>query len=380
MMEASSRQVLAMAKGFYELGYIVTTVCENKYDLGNITKYKHECFVVKGIDEDKSLAQIEYERIISENKYNLILPLSDFSAEIASINKERWESSYGCKVAIQKYDAFIKVFDKLNTMAICMENEIPCPETKIVEDIRKLDPNKMDFPVVMKPRSACGSIGFRVISNKEEYIKFSKKVINKNYLIQEYIPQNGKQFNAHFFMDQNHKVKMAICTEKCRWFPIDGGASTLCRTIVNQRIIDDCTKLLKKIGWVGYCDIDLIEDKNSGVAKIIEINGRISANVKICFDSGINVSKKIDELYFKDDVHQTLNYKSDVRLRCIHTDLLWYMYKLKEGNINTDPCFWDFSRTKDQIFSFMDPLPFIVFSIRSLFRFRSEMKKRKRKD
>lgn len=37
LMEASSRQVLPMARTFKKLGYEVTTVCGYKSDLGNMT-------------------------------------------------------------------------------------------------------------------------------------------------------------------------------------------------------------------------------------------------------------------------------------------------------------------------------------------------------
>lgn len=39
LMEASSRQVLPMARAFYAKGYDITTVCEHKSDLGNVTRF-----------------------------------------------------------------------------------------------------------------------------------------------------------------------------------------------------------------------------------------------------------------------------------------------------------------------------------------------------
>ena len=195
-------------------------------------------------------------------------------------------------------------------------------------------------------------------------------------LVQEFIPQSGKQYNAHFLLDTNHEVKTAILAEKCRWFPIDGGASTFCRTIHNNAILKPCEKLLKIIGWVGYCDIDLMEDPRDGSVRIIEINARISANVQLCFDAGVDIAKQLLQLYSGEEVAECLDYKDDVRLRCILTDFLWL---LKSPNrFKSDPSWFSLKRTYDQIGAWDDIKPFIYFCLEAPFKYRREMKKRKR--
>lgn len=376
IMEASSRQVLPMAKGFSNLGYEVTTVCEKKSDLGNSTRYKKYCYIISEIDSNYDKANKVYDELIKKNHYDLILPLSDFSAKIAAINKEKWEKEYNCKVAVNRLEVFNKAYDKLNTMKICMSNNIPCPYTILIENITEIEYDKINYPVIVKPRSACGSIGFHKVDNEIRLKELLKDTSHGPLLIQEFIPQTGKQFNVHFFLDKNCNVKTAVCTEKCRWFPIDGGASTLCRTIDNPYIIEICTKLLKIIGWIGYCDLDLIEDPRDGSIRIIEINARISANVKICFSVGANIAKQINELYFFKEVSNLSKYKLDYRLRCIHTDLLWF---IKSPNrMKTSPSWFSIKNTTDQIFSIVDPVPFLTFSFTSLFKYKNEMKKRKR--
>lgn len=169
-----------------------------------------------------------------------------------------------------------------------MDDDIPCPYTIPTEKKEDIDFSKIIYLMVIKLRSACGAIGFHIVEN--ELKEHLKKSSHRPLLIQEFIPQTGRQFNAHFFMDADHNVKTAICTQKCRWFPIDGGASTLCMTVNNEYILSICEKLLKIINWVGYCDIDLMEDPRDGSIRIIEINARISTNVKICFCAGANIA------------------------------------------------------------------------------------------
>lgn len=377
--EASGRQVLPMAQAFKKLGCEVHTVQEKKSDLGYSSRYPKKKYVVKGVDSSKKTAEEFYENLICQEKFDLIVPLSDFSASIFAEYKENYEQSSSGKIAVNEKSVFIKAFDKYKTMKICMENNIPCPYTlDDVSSAEDIDEN-IKYPVVVKPKSACGSIGFHIAHNREElliYIEKCKKDNLGEILVQEFIPQNGKQYNAHFVMDKNHNVKTKLIAQKCRWFPIDGGASTLCRTMHDERISQICEKLLKTIGWVGYCDIDLMEDPRDGSVRVIEINARISANVKICFAAGIDIAKQLLQLYSGDVVQAFLDYKDDIRLRCMHTDLLWLIKS--PDRFQTTPSWFSLKNTYDQIWSIKDPWPFFTFSVQSLLKYKREMKKRER--
>lgn len=375
LMEASSRQVLPMARAFHKAGYKIITVCEHKLDLGNTTRFKDKSYVIKQVDSNSFVANDFYRKLVRKYKYNIIVPLSDFSAEIAVENKEEW-SSLGCYVAVNDQDVFKMAFDKLNTMRICMENNIPCPYTLVFDNNRDIDFSSIKYPVVVKPRSGCGSIGFHIVNDEKKLNELLMDNSHGPLLLQEYIPQNGRQYNVHCLLDENHEVKTAICTQKCRWFPLDGGASTLCRTVKNDYILSICEELLKKIGWIGYCDLDLMEDPRDGSIRIIEINARISANVKICYAVGANIAQQIIELSEQRQVDDFRQYQNDQRLRCLHTDILWFIKS--PLRMKSDPSWFDIKNTTDQIFSIDDILPFICFSITAVLKYRSEMRKRKR--
>ena len=374
LMEASSRQVLPIARAFKQLGYSVTTVCGNRMDLGNVTRHKDKCYVIEKVDDDFEIANAFYKQNVLEKGYDIVLPLSDFSAKIAMQNKCEWEER-GCYVAVNHKRVFMDAFDKLNTMRICMENDIPCPKTILVENA-EIDYASLNYPVVVKPRSACGSIGFHIVEDEKKLRELLKNKMHGALLVQEFIPQEGRQFNAHFVLDNNQNVKTAICTQKCRWFPIDGGASTLCRTIKNDYVISICEELLKKIGWVGYCDVDLMEDPRDGSIRIIEINARISANVKICFLAGADIAKQIHQMSVNAPVTTYIDYLEDCRLRCIHTDLLWFIKS--KNRMHAEPSWFSFRNTTDQIFSIDDMGAFIGFSWKALLNYKKEMKRRER--
>lgn len=376
LLEAFSRQVLPIAMGFAKLGWQVITLNSARLDLGNATRYANQKMIVDGAllaTEDGLLSTIE--ALLDREPVDMIVPLSDFSANVLSRYKERLQKK--TLVAVNDRSVFDTAYDKLQTMALCMEHGIPCPKTllapKTIADIEQLG-----YPLVVKPRSACGSIGFHVLNDRSALLDFMKTQPDPftPMLYQQYIPQTGKQFNVHMFLDANRQVKTLITAEKARWFPIDGGASTLCRTIDRPDIAETCKKLLQLMNWVGYCDVDLIQDPRDKIPKVIEINARISANVKLCYTCGVDIARQLSACYQGQDVPAYTTFMMDQRLRCMHTDLLWFIKSPQR--FHSTPSWFDFRRTKDQIFSLADPLPFFTFSVQSVTKYRQAMKLRKR--
>ena len=182
------------------------------------------------------------------------------------------------------------------------------------------------------------------------------------------------QYECAMFVDQNNEVKTGVVFSKNRWFPVDGGSSTLNITVERPDIVESCKQLLQKINWRGAADIDLIDDPRDGVAKIMEINPRVSGSVKIVFEAGVDQAKQMLELVHGDPVSEQKEYRIGQRLRCSQTDLLWF---LKSPNrFKSKPSWFSIKKTKDQIFYLDDPLPWFAFSLTGVFKYKKEMKKR----
>ncbi len=373
LLEGYARQILPMAKAFRELGCEVTTLNASKLDVGYTSRYPNRK-IVDICSRDNYQGTVETVRkLLRTGDYDLVVPMVDFSAAILSKHKAEF-SSYA-KVASNDWHLYDLAQDKLKTMKVCMDNGIPCPITLF--SINSLDDIKvsgMKYPIVAKPRISYGAVGFKVITSEEELGCFISKVDLKEYLFQEYIPQTDVQFEAAMFIDDNNGVKSSLVFTKNRWFPIQGGSSTLNITVDRPDIVDTCSKLLRTIGWRGCADIDLIQDPRDGVAKVMEINPRVSGSVKICFESGINLAKQIIEREYGLPVTLYDKYLIGQRLRCSQTDLLWF---IKSPNrFRTRPSWFSMKSTKDHIFSISDPFPWFSFSIQALLRYKHEMKKR----
>ena len=364
LLDGNTRQSLPMVKALSQKGHKVTLLCIRKSDLG----YKSRWPTKKLLGPDPKVNDRAYIdnllSILQSDKYDILIPLFDYSAEIVSRNKD--ELGKFTKVAVNDWDIFVKARNKLYTMRECENAQIPHPKTIFSDDPIDETKKKLSAPVVVKPKIGDSAKGFHRVDNLVDLEKIYNYTEEKygNAFIQEYIPQDDLQYKCELYVDKNSNLIAAIVFAKIRWYPIDGGSSTLNVTVDRLDIIDICYNLVKNINWVGYADVDLIQDPRDNLPKVMEINPRITGSVKIAFKAGIDFANII----VNDTVNGKLNvqngYEKGIYLRFFHKDILWFFKS--PDRFRTNPSWFNFRNTCDQIIDFSDPLPSIFFTYQSL--------------
>ena len=375
---AGGRQSLPMCRGFYNLGCKVTVYCKSRWDTGYLTKFAHERILFQSeTTGDESFLENGL-KIIAKGNYDLVLPLGDSAAMFLSRHKE--EILPYAAVAVNDWEIFQKIIDKNNTMRICEEHGIPAPRTVFtgdpVSEIRRLG---LSYPVVVKPRTGVGSIGFNIVQNEESLISLLRDYNNENgpLLVQEYIEQGGaSQYGAEIFRDRNGVIRAALVAEVARWYPIDGGSRLLSISIHNQEIVDICVKLVEALDWNGYANIDLVWDDREKKANILELNGRTGASVKLDFLAGVDIARLILENELGYEVSDMMEYEDGKQISCFLVDCLWF--KDAKNRFKSRPSWFARWKIKDVVFSWDDLKPTAGFLVTSLHSFRDSMKKRKR--
>ena len=375
---AGGRQTLPMCRGFYKLGCRVTVYCSHKMDTGYMTRFKHKKIL---FDKSKANGEDFYTfgaRLIKTGDYDLVVPMGDKTAMFLSQNKE--EFSKYAKIAVNDWDVFSKVIDKSKTMLICEENGIPAPRTLYSEDpVTEIREKGLSYPVVVKPKTGVGSIGFNIVHSEEKLKKLLEDYDNSNgpLLVQEYIEQGDQpQYGAEFFRDRDGVIRSKLIFKKPRWFPLDGGSTVCAVSVHDDEILDSCTRLLDALNWEGTANFDLVWDEKEKKAKILEINPRVSAIVKLSFVVGIDVARLMVENAMGYPVTDMTEYEDNKQISCLLVDCLW-LVKSKD-RFRSKPSWFARWRIKDTIFSWDDPIPTIGFIYESFTGYRSAMSKRKR--
>lgn len=377
LLEGYARQSVPFAKAFRKLGCCVTVLCNSKGDLAYWSRFPNKKII--GIcDPSKYEESSSFIcNLIKNGCFDLVVPLVDFSAKVLSENKE--ELSKYAKIATNDIEVFKKSSDKLYVMSICQKNGIPCPKTLTnATSIDSIKDFNFSYPIVVKPRSGYGARGFHIFDSFEDTKKFfEREHLVSDYVIQECIPQTDSNMALSLFIDKRGNVKSTYEYCSRRWFPLKGGTGTLNELVDRPEDIAVCAKLAGILELKGLVGVDMIFDKRDGVSKVIEINPRSLACSKIGFCGNVNQAKLILENEFSENVNEQFvdNKKIGLCVRMSQIDFLWF---LKSPNRwKSKPSWFRFWKTRDQLFSFTDPLPWFAFLFQGMKRYKNDERRKK---
>jgi len=358
ILDGGSSQALPLMRAFCKSGHHVTIMIPHRMCSGFFSRYANRKILHKKLWRDEKNAVQWLNNYLNKNKTDLVLGLSDKTARILSANKSILEKH--TKLIVPQYSVFSIAADKLKTMRFCMENRLPCPYTV---DGKNIDfgiiENKLKFPVIIKPTFGVGAKGvFRY--NKLESLKRDFNFKEKTYghlIIQEYIP-NEEQYTVEAFCDNNSVLKACVVVSKIRYYPVSGGTSS-CNVSVKMPEIEKVTAdFLKKLGWIGSANLDIIYDRRDNIPRIIEINPRTGAMIKIAFESGVNIADLTLQLAFNEEVSDKLEYAENIVLRNMALELFWFFSSPFKRWVSSKPSFFVFFK-KNIFFEnarFDDPL------------------------
>ena len=377
LLDGYGRQIPSILHQLHKLGCAVTTINETKLDVGNTSRYPKKKIIVSGIREDKIIYREAIKRELASQDYDVLFPILEMATDICT-DGEIQSLFPGLKIIAAPRDAFLKAYDKQQTMVACMENGIPCPITKLDEETMDEFLSHVSFPLAVKPRKGSGSAGFKKIHNKEELdaLIADESIEIESSVIQEFIPQDKFMCNCYVMMNDDGEPMYTLALRTYRWYPIDGGPGCFARTVDQPEVTENALKLFKALGWSGFGQVSFMMDSRDNTPKVTEINGRISAGIKILEYAGCTpVKYLLERAYGEPMTPKRDKVQEGLGLRYLHTDILWF---LKNPNRwKAKPNWFDSRRSVDYIFSWADPVPFFSYAIEHAITYKRDMERRK---
>lgn len=328
LLNGETIQALAVAKALKENGYYVVSICDSKDSYGYYSKYADEKILAPSIHDNPNEFHKFFINLLNHKDADVLIPMNDYSAEYLSKNKQ--ELSHFAHFIIPDYQIFITGYDKNRLMKVCQREGFPHPITMdlSLENYVELA-SKMVYPALIKPNITTGGRGFARVTNSTELIdKYPK--IQAEYgdcHIQEFIPSGGEQFKVELFMKDGKSLNATVM-HKIRFYPENGGSSCCSVSILRDDLVNMCERVLKTINWEGFADFDLIEDPRSGEVKIMEINPRVPACIRLSIVSGVDFGTMIADASLGNPV-QNYKYSIGKTLRYMALDALWFAYSQK---------------------------------------------------
>ena len=233
------------------------------------------------------------KNFIEQNKIDIYIPLID---EELIIVKKKLENYNGVKVICPALDFLKLSLNKYDLMIKLKQENI-----SIIKTIKcnKLDLNKLNFPLIVKPIFGRGSRGVQKVEKKEQvkaYFQFEKHKASE-VIIQEFF--EGDEYSIGVNVNNLNQL-LSVSTRKI--FE-KKGITIKAKTLKNKKINQLVYSIIDKLKPRGPFNIQLILDKK-GELKIFEINPRFSTTLLLSYYS------KIDEIkMYLDYYNQNFNGK-----------------------------------------------------------------------
>ena len=150
----------------------------------------------------------------------------------------------------------------------------------------------MGYPLIAKlttPWTAgSGLRSTSVVSGQEEldHIYQRCEQSGAGLMLQEFIPGGqGHDWFFHGYCDANSVCQPAFTGVKERSYPASAGLTSLGRSVANDKLRDEITSLLARLGYRGLLDLDIRLDARDGQYNLLDFNPRLGAQFRLFRDT-----------------------------------------------------------------------------------------------
>nr|WP_274522894.1 ATP-grasp domain-containing protein [Ectothiorhodospira haloalkaliphila] len=264
--------------------------------------------------------------------------------------------------------------DKYDYIKVLESTSCPTPKTKKIESLDDLANIKHEFmfPVVVKIRSGNGSRGVEIVDRSADLEATFFRIVDEFGLpphrwpvIQERL--NGKKYKQEGIFFNGESVGSVVYQIlRCK-DPDLFGTSTLRETIDYPELSGFAIEALSAFNWNGVYNTDWICDEN-GTPHLIDINGRLSGALAICYAAGIDVPWMWYQMSIGEEPEMQWG-KPGIRARWLLGDMIGVVQHLRAGAfrqllniLKPQVCYLD-------DFSVADPLPLVAEAADYFFKF-----------
>ncbi|WP_045415407.1 ATP-grasp domain-containing protein [Vibrio owensii] len=256
-------------------------------------------YEVPSIYSDQYIPRI-IDICIKEN-VSTVISLNDMELPLLSGSRHVFEEK-GVTLVVSSDSVIDVCSDKYKTYQFCKDNDIPTPETYVSFDaaIGALNSEKVNFPLVVKPRWGSASFGIFFCNSVEELresFERCKSSLRSSYLadfqsslddvlIQECIV--GKEYGVDIFNDISGNYRAAVCKEK---LAMRAGETDKATTVSSHRFEAYANTISTKLRHVGNMDCDFLEMNNK--LYLLELNPRFGGGYPFSHEAGANLVKAL---------------------------------------------------------------------------------------
>ncbi len=183
---------------------------------------------------------------------------------------------------------------KYSLYQVCRELGVSCPRTITPGSLAEAREfaSAAGYPLIVKlttPWSnGAGLLSTRVVASQEELDRSYESCVRSGagLMLQEFIPGGpDSDWFFHGYCDADSVCRPAFTGIKDRSYPAAAGLTTLGRSMPNEKLRDEITALLARLGYRGLMDLDIRLDARDGQYNLLDFNPRLGAQFRVFRDT-----------------------------------------------------------------------------------------------
>jgi len=318
--DGANRVALAVVRALGRAGAEVAVVEQERFaqkpPASFRSKYVSRHDVLPTLREDGEFLAALAERA---SGYDLVLPVSTNVALACAAGRERIPA----RLPIPPLATLRRANDKSAALAVAKKVGVPIPVTYAPEDDEELEGvlDRLRFPAVVKLRDDAGTVlepGQRYkVGRTAEDVRRAYRALHalKPFpLIQEKV--EGPGYGVGILADQG-KVLAAFAHRRIREYPVSGGPSTICVSVVDERLTGYAASVLGELGWTG---VAMVEFKKDDDYRLMEINPRFWGSMPLATRAGVNFPDLLCRRAMGEETGHLPRYDAGVKLRFLPLD------------------------------------------------------------
>lgn len=357
-------QGLANARSLGREGIPVIVVSE--YDcLAHYSKYCRKFFRCPGyltdtfIDFLISLAKSE------ELRNWVLLPSNDHAVFNISSNSERLSDHY--RIISPSKGLLGQIYDKEKLIRLCLESDIPVPESWFPSDEKDITVSQLRFPLLIKGKN--GLTFYRKMGKKAFLANdrqglmdllsiMGQRIPLADSFLQELVPLEKNKTVSFTGFSVEGEIKAFWMGVKIREHPVHFGTATYSKSINVPGLQKIAERLIKKLGFTGVCEIEFLQDPRDNTYKLIEVNPRTWLWVGMAIKDGVNYPVMVFNYLNGLEVNYPTSYHPNSEWIHYLTDIPYSLLGLIRGHYSPAEIFRSYLRfPSPAVLDLSDPLP-----------------------
>lgn len=297
-----------------------------------------------------------------------IFCVDDDTVEFLAKNHETLSTSF--VLPVPKWTTTQKFFEKNQSSVVASECGIPVPIEYPSSSLEELLASEIQYPVILKPTfkknyySATNDKAIFVPDEAtliREFQAMNQLIDTNQILVQEFLTGGPRNLFSFATIFDGRNVVSGMTGHRIRQHPMDfGHATTFAISEDNPELEELATRFLRALNYRGVAEVEFMFDEQTGTYKFIEMNGRFWGWHGLTRAAGLNFPEALFKTMLGQDSPRVQPRIGATWVRML-TDTPTVLREVIRRRMSPSILVQTFfSKSHDAVWSWKDPIPFLV--------------------